>query len=309
MLLIPRNALSKVPSLLATLVICRCVALSAGSDTTVAIDPQSGDLRVSYSEYGAARSFLVSLTNHVAPQIEESTENRDGRFVYAYKVANAPSAKQFICNVWVVVNPDIHLLSVEAPNLWGHDPVIPTSINPRASTYLDPPGLLVRWSPKYGQLHEASSGSILPGLQQGPFVVSSDARPGFVRGFFASYVDRYEDDPIFSAPADVWREAEPYLNGIRQGSVLSMVVGPSFPPSLGPSDVAVLLLKQIRQLVEVRQLSTDSPFLNDVEQFLTPLSENSVPLATARAFHSPGTRTESDLASVLQINFHSALHK
>ena len=278
------------------------LAVSASDVSNVAIDPATGDLRVSFASNGKTANFLVALTNHVSPQVEALVEYRDGRYVYSYQVGNAPSAKQPIVNVRIVVDYDVQIASIQGPELWGHDPVLMTAENPDASTYLKPGGLLVRWSPKYGQINQASSGSILPGLRQGPFVLISDARPGFVRAYFASDVDRFESDPIFSAPPDIFRQVQPYLIGIPQTSVLMWIVGPAFPPSLDRSRVASLLLKQVQQLINLHQLSAESAFVGDVSAFLTAQAGNAAPIIPAFR-HRPETATEAQLASVINFTF------
>src|SRR5207249_10014201 len=107
------------------------------------------------------------------------------------------------------------------------------------------------WAPPYGFVTDPSSGVIFPGGSQNQFSITCDGRPGFIKGFFRSCVDRFQDDPLYSLPLprDVSDEALRYINSIDTSSVVRMFVGPAFAPSLTRAQIGASLLNPTQQLI------------------------------------------------------------
>ena len=262
-------------------------------------DPATGNLRVSFRLDDVDRSILVPLPNHVAPKVAVSFDRRENTYSYKYTITNATTAEQPITEWHLIANAAVHIYSIGQPDTWGHDEVQLTSTDPDSATYVGTPGLNVRWAPKTGLLTDASSGSILAGLSQGPFSIACDGRPGFVTSTFRSFVDRREDDPVFQLPPDAEHEALAYVNNFEKSGVTRMVLGPAFGRTLSPAEVAAGLAKQLQQMVEAGQLPPSSEFLMEVIAVLKRQAERKGRVVETLR-HRPGTPTEGEIATVLR---------
>jgi len=260
------------------------------SDRYVSLDQATGDLRVSFQSGGP---------NHVLPQVSVSVEYRDQVYSYRYEVSNEPAAQQPITQWHAIIDPEVKIIALDTPSTWGHDAVRPTATDPEASTYVWPPGLHLRWGPKAG-------GIIPPGSQQGPFSLSSEGRPGFVRAFFSSTVIHKADDPVYQVPPEVLRGELHHINNIELSGVSRMVVGPAFAPLLKPAEIATKLVAQIQQLIGIRQLSQTSGFVQDVLKFLNRWAAGETPSKDELRRQPPATSAEKDVALVVDSSFTSS---
>jgi hypothetical protein len=301
-----RHAVRTVGSLLAActaLVLQPAVSTGQPAGATVPPDTTSGDLRVSYQVDGQSHSVLVRLGNHSRPRVTASIRDEARKFEYGYEVANEAAAQEPITEWYVLLGPNVLVDSVNQPPSWRADQLRPTSTEKTASTYFDPPGQCLRWAPLFGDLKDASSGSIVPSRSLGSFVISSSDRPGFVRAVFRTYIERHPEDAVFQLPPDAQREAVAYINSVQKSGINEFIPGPAFGRSVTGPALAASLVQQIEEILKVEQFSKDSAFVKEVVALLNRYAADTSPEPQQTLTHSPQSPLEEELALILQVDF------